>query len=414
MLRDLFVSPTRVAAIRNGPAGGGIETFADQLCQRGYSNISMRRHIRAAEHLVRWAARLGVSPCDLCDPHLKRFADHLDRCHCGRYRCTKPVDVVTGARLFLNHLHGVRQPFVRDRRGRPADPRLLADFCAWMRMRRGTTDRTLYNYSIPIRALIRTIKGNPNTLNAHRLRQFILAQSKKGRFSAQRCRTAVRMFLKFLIAEGRCRVGLLGAIPLVASYRLAALPRYLSPRDVERLIACCPPISAVSKRDLAILLLLARLGLRAGDIVQMRLCDIDWVGAWVHVSGKSRRQTRLPLTREVGKAIAAYLQDGRGETQTDALFLRSRAPFHPLGSHAAVSMIVKRAFRRAGVKPPCRGAAHLLRHSLASSMLRQGASLQEIAGVLRHRSLESTQIYAKVDVAGLQEIAQPWPEIPSC
>jgi site-specific recombinase XerD len=222
------------------------------------------------------------------------------------------------------------------------------------------------------------------------------------------------MFLRFLIAEGRCHAGLLSAIPVVPCWRLTSLPRYLPPEDVERIIACCNATSRIGTRDRAILLLLARLGLRAGDIVQMRLTDIDWKNAWIQVSGKSRRQTRLPLTHEIGQAIVAYVQTGRYPAQTDALFLRSRAPFRALGSHCAVSMIVDRAFRRAGVKRPGRGAAHLLRHSFASSMLRQGASLQDISAILRHRSIETTQIYAKVDVAGLQQITQCWPEVQPC
>jgi site-specific recombinase XerD len=160
--------------------------------------------------------------------------------------------------------------------------------------------------------------------------------------------------------------------------------------------------------------LLARLGLRAGDIVQLRLDDIDWKGAWIHVSGKSRRQARLPLTQEVGEAIVAYVQEGRPRAHTDALFLRSRAPVRALASHAAVSALVASAIHRAGIQRPGRGAAHLLRHSIASSMLRQGASLQEVAALLRHRCIETTQIYAKVDVTALQQIAQPWPEPPSC
>jgi site-specific recombinase XerD len=183
---------------------------------------------------------------------------------------------------------------------------------------------------------------------------------------------------------------------------------------VERIIAACDVSSAVSKRDRAILLLLVRLGLRAGDIVQMRLEDIDWKGAWVHVSGKSRRQTRLPLTQEVGNAIVSYVQEARPRSQSDLLFLRARAPFRGFRSHCAVSMIVAAAIRRAGINPPSRGAAHLLRHSVASSMLRQGASLQEISALLRHRSIETTQIYAKIDVTALRQIAQPWPEVWSC
>lgn len=200
---------------------------------------------------------------------------------------------------------------------------------------------------------------------------------------------------------------LLGAIPALAHWRLSSLPRYLPPEAVECIIDSCDVSSPVGKRHRAILLLLARLGLRAGDIVQLRLQDIDWKGAWVHVTGKGRRQTRLPLTQEVGDAIVSYLREARPRSRTDTLFLRSRAPYRRLRSNPAVSVIVASAIRRAGIKRPGRGAAHLLRHSLASSMLRQGASLQELSALLRHRSIETTQIYAKIDVAALQQIAQP-------
>jgi integrase/recombinase XerD len=414
MLSNVFHAHARIRAIRSGPAGVLIEGFAEHLLQRGYAQLSTRRHVRSAEHIVRWAVLRRRSADDLGEGDLRAFASHLSRCRCGRYSCAKPTEVVAGARLFLRHLQGVDEPPVRDPQPALAEPDLLRSFCAWMRERRGTSDLTLYNYSIPIRKLLRGIAEDPSALDAHRLRQFVLKQSQGGRWAAQLCRTALRMFLRFLVAEGRCRAGLLGAIPVVPHWRLAALPRYLPPEDVERVVACCDPSSPLGKRDQAILLLLARLGLRAGDIVQMRLGDIDWKGAWLHVSGKSRRQTRLPLTEEVGQAIAAYLQAGRPAAPTDALFLRARAPFRALGSHCAVSMIVASAFRRAGVKRPSRGAAHLLRHSVASSMLRQGASLQEISILLRHRSIETTQIYAKVDVTGLQQIAQPWPQVQSC
>jgi site-specific recombinase XerD len=219
------------------------------------------------------------------------------------------------------------------------------------------------------------------------------------------------MFLRFLIAKGQCAVGLDAAIPTTAHWRLASLPRYLPPDDVERLIASCDRASAVGRRDRAILLLLARLGLRAGDIVHLRLTDIDWQNASIHVCGKGCRHTRLPLTQEVGRAIIAYLKKGRARTNADTLFIRCRPPFCALGSSDAVTMIVDKALRRTGVVRPSRGAAHLLRHSLATSMLRQGVLLEDIATILRHRSIETTQIYAKVDIPSLRQIAQPWPEV---
>lgn len=278
MLSELFDAPTRIRAIRGGPAGGPIEGFAEQLLQRGYSKISVRRHIRSAERFVRWAVRQGLSTHDLCEGAVESYSDHLRRCH---RRCANPVGVVAGARLFLSYLQGVDEPPSRHHRAAAAEPDLLKLFCAWMRERRGTCDRALYNYSIPILELIKRISGDPSALDAPRLRQFVLEQSQGGRWAARRCRTALRMFLRFLIAEGRCRADLLGAIPVVPCWRLTSLPRYLPPEDVERLIACCNPASRIGKRDRAILLLLARLGLRAGDIVQMHLTDIDWKGAWV-------------------------------------------------------------------------------------------------------------------------------------
>jgi site-specific recombinase XerD len=167
----------------------------------------------------------------------------------------------------------------------------------------------------------------------------------------------------------------------------------------------CDPLTPTGKRDRAILLLLARLGVRAGDIVGLRLTDINWKEAWVRVSGQSHSEAKLPLTQEVGDAIVAYITNGRPRIDVEQIFVRSGAPFRPFSSHCAVSTLVANAMLRAGVSRPSRGAAHLLR---------QGSSLQDIALVHRHKSIETTQVYAKVDIAALKEIAQPWPEVSPC
>lgn len=415
MLSQFFVAPTRIQAIRNNTAAALLEGFVDYLARSGYSEISARRHIRAAEHIVHWANGAGLSVDELDDSALKRFVHHLMDCRCGRFSCASPGEISTGARLFLRQSQGVVVPEIRDTAPLEPVPPLLESFCRWMRDHRGTSERTLYNYSLPIRELIRGIDGDPSKLDARYLRDLVLNQSRDaGWATVKRCTTALRMFVRFLIAEGQCRAGLLGAIPVMAHWRLSSLPRYLPPEDVERVVDSCDLSSPTGKRDRAILLLLARLGLRAGDIVQLRLQDIDWRAAWIHVSGKNRQHTRLPLTQEVGEAILAYVQEARPQADTDALFLRSRAPFRGLASHAAVSVRVASAMRRAAIDQPGRGAAHLLRHSVASSMLRQGASLQEVSALLRHRSIDTTQIYAKIDVTALQQIAQPWPGVTPC
>lgn len=415
MLSHFFRSRARIDKILCNPSGEQLNKFSIYLYENGYSAVTSRRHIRSAEHLGHWMHKQALSIDDIDYAALERFGKHLARCKCCHYSRAHPVDILTGARLFAQHSQDVDTSAVG--LGKPAyvQSALLQTFCQWMREQRGTSDATLYNYGIPIEEFILSFGEDMCTLDARSLRRFVLERSRtKGWAATQTCTTALRMFIRFLIAEGRCPAILSGAIPGIAHWRLSTLPRYLPPDEVERLIESCDLQAPSGKRDRAILLLLARLGLRAGDIVQMKLQDIDWKGAWIHVSGKSRREARLPLTQEMGEAIMAYVQQGRPCAHTDVLFLRSRAPFREFASHAAVSVLVSRAMNRAGIKRPCRGAAHLLRHSLASSMLRQGASLQEISVLLRHRSIETTQIYAKVDVNRLLEIAQPWPEAPSC
>jgi len=415
MLTEFFESPLRIREVRGSPTGPLLEGFAQELCRAGYAKITARRHIRAAEHFIYWTDRKGITVATLNESLVDRFGRHLDRCRCPRYGHTHLMDLQNGTRLFLAYLRDVGVVTASVAGQTTEEPVLLTAFRQWMRQQRGTCDATLDNYSLSIRDLLKTVGDDPRTFDAENLRKFVLKRSQQeGWATAKKCTTALRMFLRFLIADGKCAAGLDAAIPVLAHCRLSPLPRYLQSEEVERVINACDPTSPVGRRDRAILLLLARLGVRAGDIVQLRLGDIDWKEAGIHVSGKGHHQTRLPLTQEVGNAVAAYLQNGRPRTDTDTLFIRSRAPFRAFASHCAISVIVAQAMRRSGVTCPSRGSAHVLRHSVATSMLRQGASLQDIAAILGHRSIETTQIYAKVDVTVLRQIAQPWPEVQPC
>lgn len=415
MWEHFFKDDVRIRSLRDRPSGLLLEGFAEDLCRRGYAEITARRHIRAAEHVVYWTDQEGLQISDLNENSLKHFDHHLEHCQCPGYGHTDRLALLNGARLFVRYLRSTGLLTVSIVEPPDQDPVLLVEFRHWMSQQRGSGDLTLYNYGLCIRSLLTRLGEDPGKFDAQRLRQFVLETSQQsGWAKAKTCTTALRMFLRFLISEGKCIDDLDAAIPVLAHWRLSSLPRYLLPEEVERVIASCDQYTSVGRRDRAILLLLARLGLRAGDIVQLRLGDIDWKAADIRVSGKGRRQTLLPLTQEIGNAIVGYLQEGRPQTDSDVLFVRSRAPFGAFASHSAVSVIVARAMRRAGVACPSRGAAHVLRHSAATSMLRQGASLQDIAAVLRHRSIETTQIYAKVDVTALQKIAQPWPEVQPC
>ena len=415
MFEEFFVGASRVKELRGGPCGPFLNRFAEELYRAGYAEITARRHIRAAEHLLYWSGSDGIPISDFTEKIVERFDHHLNECQCPHYGHSSRLGLLNGVRLFLKCLQNAGVITTAVEQPTSQNPILFTTFCEWMRKQRGTCDATLNNYSLSICDLLKRLGEDPDRLEAKCLRQFVLEKSQQcGWAAAKTCTTALRMFLRFLIAEGKCSAELYAAVPVLAHWRLSSLPRYLQEEEVERIISSCDPDSPVGSRDRAILLLLARLGLRAGDILKLRLNDIDWEKAVIRLSGKERREVELPLTQEVGWALVAYLQKSRPQTDTDVLFIRSRAPFRAFASHCAVSVIVKQAMRRAGVTCPSRGAAHVLRHSVATSMLRQGASLQDIADILRHRSIETTQIYAKVDVNTLRQIALPWPEVQSC
>jgi integrase/recombinase XerD len=222
--------------------------------------------------------------------------------------------------------------------------------------------------------------------------------------------TALRSFLRFARYRGDLTLDLATCVPPVASWSLSTLPRALPPAQVHQVLEDARKRgSAVGHRDYAILLLLARLGLRGGEVCHLLLEDLDWEKSRIAIRGKGGRVTHLPLPADVGKAIAAYLQQDRPRvTSTRRLFLRVRAPLTGFKSQGSIGSVVKHALQRAKIESPRKGS-HQFRHSLASTMLQQGSSLSEIGELLRHRSPDTTAIYAKVDLRSLSSLALPWP-----
>ena len=241
--------------------------------------------------------------------------------------------------------------------------------------------------------------------DAHR---FILRLARKySRSRSQLLVTALRSFFRFLFQRGDITSDLAGALPSVASWRLSHLPESLKPEEVERLLAHCDLQSTIGRRDFAILLFLARLGLRAGEIVAMMLEDLDWESGVLTVHGKGNREEQLPLPEDVGDAVVAYLRFARPPCRSRRVFIRLHAPHEGFHGSAAIYDVVQHALSRADLDPDFKGA-HLLRHSLATHMLNSGASLEEIGEILRHRNLETTQIYAKVNMEALRALAPAW------
>jgi integrase len=219
----------------------------------------------------------------------------------------------------------------------------------------------------------------------------------------------MRSFLRFLYRYGETKCDLSAAVPTVPAWRLSEVPKYIKPQEVEALLESCDRTTSVGRRNYAILLLIAYLGLRAGEVIALELDDINWRAAELTIRGKGQFYDRLPLPQNVGEALVTYLKNDRPKCSTRRVFIRLRAPYQGFKDSTTVSTIVRRTVERSGLNTPSKGA-HLLRHSLATGMLRKGASMAEIGELLRHRSPNSTEIYAKVDIEGLRSIVRIWPE----
>jgi site-specific recombinase XerD len=222
--------------------------------------------------------------------------------------------------------------------------------------------------------------------------------------------TAFRSFFRFLFQTGELQADLAASVPTVAAWRLSTVPKYLIPEEVDRVLAGCDRQTTTGRRDYTILLLLARLGLRAGEVVSLQLDDIDWRTGEILIRGKGLLHDRMPVPVDVGEALASYLRIDRPPCQTRRVFVCMKAPRSGLAGPSTVTTIVRRALDRAGLDPAFKGA-HVLRHSLATTMLRAGASMVEIGEVLRHRIPSTTEIYAKLDFDALRSLAHSWPGI---
>jgi site-specific recombinase XerD len=388
-------SPYAIARYQVGPVRAHIDGFAMFLGRRGYAHETTMMYLGATRHLGHWMAARRLTVEVLTEGILAAFDRHLSCCRCPPRRRGRSSGALAGARRFLQYLRINKVACAREMAPLPA---ILVEFCTWMKTHRGVRESTLLNYR---RYLIRFLEmaGDDPALFAPRVvRKFIIGvrAAKKAAF------VALRMFIRFLVTMGRCPGGLEESVPALAEWRLASLPRYLPSQDVERIIATAP----IGSRERAVLLLLARLGLRRGDIVDLALQDIDWSKGAIRVVGKSRREAWLPLPQDVGNAIIAYVRQ-RPPIDSDSLFALATAPVQPI-TPSAVSGIVYWAIHRAGIRTPSRGC-HLLRHSAATRWLRDGLSMENIGVLLRHWHLETTGLYAKVDVRGLRKIAQPWP-----
>jgi site-specific recombinase XerD len=406
MLKRFTHTTRTLARLRASVGAEHLDGFAEALFSVGYARSSSVRYLNGAAHLGNWCRRIGIPIEQLDEEVLRRFLDHLPRCRCSRSACGRRRDSQTAVKHFLEHLR--RRGIVPPRPDHVAG--IVDEFCAWMRSYRGVCDATIGGYAPLIGEFVEDAGQEPRDYDASKIRAFVLRRAR--RCASDRARavvTALRMFLRFLSVSGRCSPDLIAAVPTLATWRLAKLPRFMPAENIEKLITGSDARTPKGARDRAMILLMARLGLRSGEVATLRLQDLDWNRGRLRVLGKGGTETLLPLPQEVGDAVLNYVGRVRPAATSEHVFLRMVPPWRRLRT-ASVSDAVAAAMRVAGVEGRFHGG-HMLRHSLATNLLCGGASLDQIGALLRHRSTATTEIYAKVDITTLQRLAQPWPGI---
>ncbi len=388
----------------SGPLAAYVDGFAAELARLGYTPGSAAHQLRLLAHLSGWLERQDRGPSvgleELGDFVAVRRAEGR-RFYVSMRGISPLVEFLDGVGLVAPE----EQPVANELE------QFVERYRDYLQHERGLADTTIRTYLAALRPFLasRVVEGrlDLNHLTAGEVTGFLLEVSQRrqpGR--AQSTATGLRSLLRFLQVEGITEGSLAGAVPSVASWRLSALPMALEPGEVDRLVAACDRRTALGRRDVAMLLLLVRLGLRAGEVAALGLDDIDWRAGEMVVHGKGSRDERLPVPDDVGTAVVGYLQRGRpADALTRHVFVRVKAPHRGLSSEG-VSARVCVASRRAGLGEL---RAHRLRHTAATTMLAAGAPLTEIGQLLRHRKAMTTAVYAKTDVEALRAIARPWP-----
>jgi integrase/recombinase XerD len=396
-----------------GPVSEHLGAFVTSLIAKQYSVAVVYIKTQQAVAFDRWFHKHRTVLAAFDEGLIARYQRRHSRRSRARRLDTRRRELCVAAQL----LHFLREQGVckwPQPVAVPADD-TATDFAHYLRDERGLTEATIQTFTREARQFLKA-RFASGQVRLRRVRPadviaFVQDQSKHRKPVVMKSVvTALRSFFRYAQYRGETGAALVASVPSVASWvATPPVPCAISPEHAKHAIESCNRSTAVGRRDRAVLLLLARLGLRACEIIRMTLDDIDWDNGYLKVHGKGRYEGLLPLPRDVGEAIAAYLRDGRPTSEDRHLFLRSHAPIRGLKEGSdAIGSIVKYALGRAKIDAPHRGT-HQFRHALAVNMLKRGASLPEIGEVLRHRSPVSTAIYARVDIQALQELAMAWP-----
>ena len=413
MLETLSVHPRICERIRSGPLGRWVDDFVDVLAGREYATSTIRRHVRAAAIFSDWLDQQDVAATDIDETLVGRFVSGLSRRPSSTRPSGRQSAVAGGVRLLAAHLWA-REVAARRRpvAARCDTDQWLERFNDHLVHVHGLVVGTRRRYRRYAAALLAECAGTPtpdwSRLTVPTTAAFV--QTRASRLRPSACRapvTATRAFLRFLATSGVVPAGIEGAVPTLREWKHASLPRAVAADDVQRVLAAVDETRPGGPRDRAILLLLTRLGLRAGEVAALTVNDIDWHDGSVRVAGKGGRERRLPLPADVGAALVAALRSRPPTSPPAVIFVTAQPPYRQLVGPSE-SAIAKRALQRAGVTVGRLGA-HVFRHTFASQMVRRDVPMKTVSDLLGHARLETTAIYAKLDRETLATVALPWP-----
>jgi site-specific recombinase XerD len=409
MIADEYLNRSRLfRCLKNGPHGSYVELYASRLVKVGLSRHGTWRSLNLVGNLLNWLTRIGSIPTELNERMVEQYLRHR-----SRKQCIQPGDRAALRRLLsVLRETGTIAPAMRP--PLTSHEQIFEAFSHYLQEERGLAPKSIVHHLPFIRLFLREVCPG-GTSDLRRIGQadvtrYIECHARdQSAASGKAMCWALRSFLRYVHHKGLNPCPLASCVPSIRRWKLASLPTYLSAVQVQTVLDSCDRATALGRRDYAILVLLAKLGMRAGEVASLTLDDIDWRSGEMFLRAKGRQRARMPIPRDVGAAVVAYLRDGRPKSSCRRLFLRIPAPQVGFASGCAITMIAKAALDRAGIRGYAHQGAHLFRHSLATELLRSGATLSQIGQLLRHESHDTTRIYAKVDIEALRTLSLPWP-----
>lgn len=403
-----FKCKKTIARLHTGPLGVYMKAYAEHLIAEGHCYQSGARNIRVAADYSAWLASKKYKVTDVNEASILKYEKFRQK---NRHPFLSDHAALIRLLIVLRALNATAAATI------VLDPlsQIIQDFEQHLMQNHGLCETSVIRHRIPLRKFLWQCCPDGvscfSSLRGQDVRQFLVQHAHdQSPSSAKNMCWTLRAFARYLLYKGYTTYNLSSAVPSIRRWSLTTLPEHLSSNQIQKVLNSCDTSSAVGLRDYAVLMLLSRLGLRANEIALLKLDDINWHAGNLNIRGKGRTLIALPLLREVGAALSDYLQNARPKTDSRSVFVRSLAPHSQFASSAGISQIAKAALLRAELTLKHKGT-HIFRHSLATNLLQAGASLSEIGQLLRHKSHDSTRIYAKVNIDGLRALAMPWPGV---